>query len=777
MNYLNYLYELVDTKFHYQKLIEFIQELSSAKNKEIFNLIFNTHLEYVLLKIPNESSSINYCINLINNIYIIIFKDNFYNNFLIIKKNKINRYSNLFNCLFNNPNLSFENKFKILEELVKIVGEDNCKKSKFIKNIHNYDLLYFYFFYKKKILNKIILNIQNGDNIEEQEMEAHYIEIMSEYFQIGYLFEFIYKLSKKNKSIFMHFNNYLDNFVNDHPYLTKKYKYNYSNETFQIIKYYIFLNAKNGFFSHLQGNMDEKLFLEFITNNEKLSNFNLKNPKNALYLEKILLSNKYDYTDYIINNWNIIFPISQNKEKKYNKDKPEIDGDNTESEEEIEEEDNENENEDIEEEFLINLDNFIKSILSLDYSKKELNKINYDKLFTFLESKIHIIIKYFSYSVIPNYYDMHKNLMNKNQPPSYYRFCISYILNKNIIINYKNINYPKIRKYNLMTKAFKPEMNIFIKNTINNLVYNWKENFNYSDFLNEIKQRVCIYCLLLINIYDTIDNRLKDVSNFFNNFLYVLEPDIEKYMNPYKEVMIYYCNNLKNKPYNSNKIRNKNKINNNNKESIVEQKNSYWLIFYKIMILIYIRKKFNDKFNPELLWECLNNYYDIKGIFNLLVDYSKDKKFTIENIFEKELIPRFCIFTNKRVYFNILNKIKDKEFIKILVDRRNEVGISDISNLFIEILERLSTNKNLFNYLWESFDLNYKQNLIKNNSKIFIKAYLDYTFKRFHFFQNIILEGLKLVFTIEELKSLKLLDPLREEYPIKINYEDLKIIN
>ena len=86
------------------------------------------------------------------------------------------------------------------------------------------------------------------------------------------------------------------------------------------------------------------------------------------------------------------------------------------------------------------------------------------------------------------------------------------------------------------------------------------------------------------------------------------------------------------------------------------------------MILIYIKKKYNDKYNPELLWEGLNNYYDIKGIFNLLVNYSKDEKYTIEIIFEKELISRFCIFTNNGVYFNILNKIKDNTYIKLLVN-------------------------------------------------------------------------------------------------------------
>ena len=260
MNYLNYIYELIVIKYHYQKIFEFIQELSRAKNRKKFNLIFISHLENVILKIPNEYNAINYCISLINNIYIIIFKENFYNNFFNKKKNKINKYSNLFNCLFNNPNLSFENKFKIYEELIKIIGEKNLKKGKFIENIHNLDLLYFFNFYKTKILNKILLNIQIGNNFEEQEMNEHYKEIMSEYLQIGYLYEFIYKLSMKNKSIFRYFNNYLGTFINKHPYLTKKYKYNYSDETFQIIKNYLFLNAKNKFFSQMQDNMDEKLF-------------------------------------------------------------------------------------------------------------------------------------------------------------------------------------------------------------------------------------------------------------------------------------------------------------------------------------------------------------------------------------------------------------------------------------------------------------------------------------------------------------------------------------
>ena len=787
MNYLNYLYELIIDKCQFNKMIEFIQKLTINNNK--FPLIFMTHLEYVIIRIPNELTKINYCISLISYLKYLIIKDksDLCKSFIInttfnIYKNINYKYSNIFNCLFNNPNLSFEIKYKLYEELINSIGKEVVKDSSI--NIKNIELFYFINFYKNKVLNNIPLIIPNGNNNnnnnnEEEINNYYYQRIMLEYFQIGYLYEFIYKLSLKYKSktALKTFKNYLDSFINIHPYLAKKYKYNYSNETFQIIKDYIFLNAKNEYFSHIEGEMNEQLLFEFILNNEKLSNFNLINPKESLFLGKILLSGKYDYSDYIINNWNTIFPHSLYKEKKFNKAKPEIDGDNTDSEVESEDE---NEEEEEEEELLISLDNFIKSLLSLDYSNKSKNRINCDKLFTFLESKMHIIIKYYSYSIIPNYYDIHKYLMRANQPPSYYRFCINYILTKNIIINYKNINNPIRGKHNLFTKSFKPEMNIFIKNIINNLVYNWNEEFNFTEFLNEIKQRVCIYCLLLINIHDSIENRLKDVDNFFNNFLYILDPNTEAYLSPYKEVLIYYCNKLKIKPYNTTSIYKRDKINNNNnnnKESIIEQKNSYWLNLYKIMILIYIRKKYITKFNPELLWEGLNNYYDIKGIFNLLLNYSKNENNTFDMLFEKELIPRFCIFTNKGVYFNVLNKIKDFGFIKLLVDKRNELEIKDNCDLFIEVLERLLTNKNVFKYLWELFDDNYKKNLIKKNIKKYIEAYFYYTFKRFHFFQNKMIEGLKLVFSDNELKELKLINPLKEEFPINFNYDEIKFLN
>ena len=766
MNYLNYIYELIIFNTQYQQLFQFIQ-LIFEKNKKEYYPIFINHLEYTILKIPDEENAINYCISFIKNIY------NSINNFFNEKNIKINGNSYIFNSLFNNPNLSFESKLKIYEELIDIIGLDIIKDKKFTKKINNLGLLYFINFYKNKVLNKIPLSFQNENNLDDPEIHNQFKNIMSEFYQIGYLFEFIYKLSlkSKNKRILKYFQKYLDTFIKNHPFLTKKYKYYYSNKTFQIIKEFIFLNAKNEYFSNIEEKIDENLLFEFIINDEKLSNFNLIEPKNALFLEKIILSNKYDYTEYIINNWNTIFPLNINKEKKYIKEKPEIDGDKTDSEEENELDEEE---EEVEEEFLINLDNFIKSLLSLDYSNCSKIIINYDKLFTFLESKMHVITKYYSYSIIPNYYDMHKNLMKKNQPPSYYRFCLNYIISKNININFKHINNPEIGIYNFMSKGFKPEMNIFIRRTINNLVYNWEKEFYFTEFINEIKQRPCIYCLLLINSYDSIENRLKDVQNFFNNFLYILDSDLENKLIQYKEVMIYYCNNLKYKSYKSTKFHKKVK-NYNNNDSIIDQKNSYWLNFYKIMILIYIRKKYSQNFNPELLWECLNNYYDIKGVFNLLVNFSKDMNNNIEIIFEKELIPRFCLFTNKRVYFNVLNKIREKEYIKLLVNKRNELGISDISNLFIEILERLLINKILFNYLWESFDNIFKMNLIKQFIKTFIKAYLNYSFKRFHFFQNKILEGLKLILSNEELKTLKLLEPLKEEFPIKIDYNNLKI--
>jgi len=779
MNYLNFVYDLISNKSDCQKLFEFINKLSTINDKNQFYLVYITHLEYVLLKISNEENEIKYCINLIQNIRnykknddsLLIKLDNTVIPSIGTESLQLNIHPKIFNSLFNNSNLPFEAKYKIFEELTisfDSYDRNQLEKNKFILCLNNRDLFYFFNFYKNCVLNKkILLNNNNND-------ENNYYNIMKEYFQIAYLYNFIYKITKKynNQSALRDFKKYLDTFINNHPFLTKKYKYNYSNETFEIIKDYIFLNANNGYYSEMEGSIDEKLFFEFILNNEKLSNFNLKNPKEAVFLGKILLSGKYDYSDYIINNWNTLFPLNMLKEKKYNEEKPEIDGDDTGSDEESNSDDDDNN-------FLLNLDYFIKSLLSLDFSENSNNQLNFEKLFTFLESKMNIIKKYYSYSIIPNYYDMHKNLMKKNQHPVYYRFCLNYILEKNIIINYRNINNPTIGKSNIMAKAFEPEMNIFIKRTINNLVYDWHIPFNYNELLDEMKQRSCIYCLLIINIYDSVENRLKDVNNFFNNFLYVLDANIEAKMNPYKEIMIYYCNKLKNrnktKEYNQNKMC-FSKQNKKSKDSIIDKKKYYWLNLYKIMILIYIRKKFNEEYNPSLLWECLSNYYDIKGIFNLLVNYSMEKNNDIDTIFEQDLIKRFCLFTNEGIYFKIIDKIKDKEYIKFLVDKREEIGIPDKGILFIKILERQLTNKNLFFYLWDSFDENYKKSLLKNNIKVYIKSYLNYTFKRFHFFQNHMLEGLKLVFSNEELESLKLLDPLKEEFPIDFNYDNIKIV-
>jgi len=783
MNYLNFVYDLITKKSDCQKLFEFINKLSTTNDKNQFYLVFITHLEYILLKISNEQNEIQYCINLIQSIT--KYKKN---DGLLLKKLdstvlpsigteslQMNVHPKIFNSLFNNSNLPFETKYKIFEELT--ISFDSYD-SKLIYYLNNRDLFYFFDFYKNCVLNKKLLHI-NNDNDNNAQEDNKYYNIMKEYFQIAYLYDFIFKITKKykNQSALKDFKKYLDIFINNHPYLTKKYKYNYSNETFEIIKDYIFLNVRNGYYSEINEKIDEKLFFEFILNNEKLSNFNLKNPKEAFFLDKILLSGKYDYSDYIINNWNTLFPLNILKEKKYNEEKHEIDGDEDDTDS-----DEENHSVDYDDDhFLINLDYFIKSLLSLDFSEKSNNQLNFEKLFAFLESKMHVIIKYYSYSIIPNYYDMHKNLMKKNQHPAYYRFCLNYILEKNITINYKNINNPTIGKSNFMAKAFEPEMNIFIKRTINNLVYDWKAEFNYNELLDEMKKRVCIYCLLIINVYDSVENRLKDVNNFFNNFLYVLDDNIEAKMNPYKEIMIYYCNKLKNrnknKEYNSIKICcSKKNQKQKNKESIIEQKKFYWLNLYKIMILIYIRKKFNEKYNPSLLWECLSNYYDIKGIFNLLVNYCKEENNDIDKIFKQDLIMRFCIFTNEGIYFKIIDKINDKEYIKLLVDKREEIGFPDKGTLFMKIIEKQLKNKNLFSYLWDSFDVNYKRNLLKNNIKVFIKSYLDYTFKRFHFFQNNMLEGLKLVFSNEELKSLKLLEPLKEEFPIEFNYDNIKII-
>ena len=159
MNYLNYLYELIRNENQFQKLFEFIHKLSKIKYQEQFNTIIINHLEYIILKIPNASNSINYCINLINNIFKSIYKKSFINKSFIENKKLIKINANIINCLFNNPNLSFENKYKIYEEIIDIFNENIIKNNTFIERINNLDLLYFIQFYKNKILKEIHLNI------------------------------------------------------------------------------------------------------------------------------------------------------------------------------------------------------------------------------------------------------------------------------------------------------------------------------------------------------------------------------------------------------------------------------------------------------------------------------------------------------------------------------------------------------------------------------------------------------------------------------------------
>ena len=206
-----------------------------------------------------------------------------------------------------------------------------------------------------------------------------------------------------------------------------------------------------------------------------------------------------------------------------------------------------------------------------------------------------------------------------------YKFILKYSPN----INNKFIFGNVIREFARLMKYY-----------LKKLIINWKDDLDFSELSNFIDANILIFCKLFFNLKDTLIDRRNKINFFFDEFIYVLNPEFkEKFVN-YKQISLDYLN-----------------FKDEDEEYFYDIDSKLYLS----MMLIFIRLKFGK--------------YD----FNLLYDFFENNGY----------IPSYDIFLFfLKAYFNNENK-KDILYHYFLID-------DELSSLYPD--KYTFYFKNLINY-------------------------------------------------------------------------------
>ena len=223
INQLNIIYEGCILSENYEKLNEFILELTQIKledkkNKEekndnLYNQCIAQHMNYVIKNMGKTKSKseleINYGIFLLDKILPLIVKYNkskkakmlLYEKVYRNKNNFIYKNKGLFSNLIYNQNIKFENKIEIFKKINSVIKID---LHSFSINTKNISVLLLYLFFNKNECFKLYKNINEG-NIYQKIFDDFYY-ISSIYSEVYFLCD---KYHKDNLNIFIQ---KLDNF-------------------------------------------------------------------------------------------------------------------------------------------------------------------------------------------------------------------------------------------------------------------------------------------------------------------------------------------------------------------------------------------------------------------------------------------------------------------------------------------------------------------------------------------------------------------------------------
>ena len=258
------------------------------------------------------------------------------------------------------------------------------------------------------------------------------------------------------------------------------------------------------------------------------------------------------------------------------------------------------------------------------------------------------------------------------------------------------------------------EFKMLMKKYLNQLVFKWEEDCDFSELTIFINKNIFLFSKLLIDIKDSLEGRKNKINFFFDIFINELNPVFrDKFLN-YKQLALEYTNN-----YN-------------------DDDNFYYDLNYEVYIslmLIFIRLKYG-KYNPQVLYAYITHYKKGDYVFSLFLKSffkNNNKKDILYHFFLMDsnllsLIPDsykgLFLKRNKFYYYknywqeNILifllfsqSKLRPIEFslvfeyIKIIINNSNKKNDNIFKESFSKLFEYISfgisleQNKEIFNLI------------------------------------------------------------------------------
>ena len=617
INFLNYLYEICKLKEDYENLLNLVYDITSKpeiQNKVcISDICIVNHMIYVFRKMNSlkvkGNMQIEYCILLMKKILPKLIEEK--NSKYIIKilnyGNYYNKKKRFKNGLIGNIRINPNLTFEKKFELFNILNEVT---SGLLEQEIGEDFSV-YFFYKL-IINKQIseLNV-----IRLYSKDIDFKNIINEQNIITNLYEYIYSLCiiYEKRSIKSYINLLNDFILKSNPKTLCNYKekYNMTDKSIKQILDIVFLFVKRAYenqFKYKQEGVN--LNLDYIEQ-EKI---------------RFLLTNEN------LSKYSILDIFKKNKS-----------------------------------DFLA-----LKLIFSFKYDFSEFIDSNKSQIIKLINKFKEKFTQYlYSFKFQNNNIEIERKLTTK---------LSELLTNDNINLEYNlskkvnKINFQKLcsvcwnkDSYN----KFISRMRCLTSKYLKYLLFNWNQPLDdYSEIINEIKDDIPCYCQYFLKTIISKEYKVKTINFFFNDFIYLLNPELKSNYEYNRIFSFKYMSSIKNidKEQNWSIPKFQRKTFNQNSHNS----------FYFLMMLINIKIKYGD-YNPNLLYYICNKYFSFNDAFFYFVDNLE------ENAHKNERVKHF--FLHKKINNNSGMHLEIKNYISKNISTIKYMKYSLFIKFFVEMRE------------------------------------------------------------------------------------------
>lgn len=171
-------------------------------------------------------------------------------------------------------------------------------------------------------------------------------------------------------------------------------------------------------------------------------------------------------------------------------------------------------------------------------------------------------------------------------------------------------------------------------------------------------------------------------------------------------------------------------------------------------------EKYLDCF-PDIISQY-NNDLDVPGKLNERIIQKKIEKYLVKYLFKKKNYDLFnhsniknhsSILNNLDSCLSILNTISDSKDCKFVLNKIQKTFCNDEQKLFIELLDRRITNKNVFDTLFNNISIKKDSHFYNTNKNKFIKSLYLYSQINGYYFIDKLLKYMSNFISLDNIKS------------------------